>query len=213
MDNYAKLEGVKAATLSSFCGEEAIAAMKNTISEEKKQYKHRSSISSIVEDETEATRKVVLEMWEEKKLELLRQLDRNQQLKKQEEMAEVEAAERAAREKIRLERAELARSVGPGFDEIDPGRTNAFDDLKSKIERWGRDTFIIKNINNLEQKTQPDGYLPVEYHDRTIEILHEIYLKLPKRNKERWEQPFERNAILKKVSNWIGEEKARGIKF
>lgn len=102
-------------------------------------------------------------------------------------------------------------SSGPKWNEVDMNNPrNSFNSLKKAVEDFGKKMEGHNNIKLILQKF-PDGYLPEEYHSRIIEILSDIFERQAKGEKDKWMAPFEKNPLIKKAAEWIGEQKAQGF--
>lgn len=207
---YSKLVSKKAA-VTSFSDANAIAAMKAAIDEEIKSYLHTDNIGEIVQMSRNAVKQEMESLWSANKAQLLEQLKA-----KQMEIAQAEQEARTAqvaeeRAKKKEEERQKAQSEGPGLDQVDISNwRSAKENLIKTVEAYGRRYYKQSDIKKIIQQN-PFGYLPAQYHDQLFEILQKIYQTLNIKEKEKWSTPYPENAILKKVAEWVGEDKAKKI--
>jgi len=113
---------------------------------------------------------------------------------------------------IREERSKQAWEIGPDFTDLKPEKSKVFEDLKRVVK-----DFVIACYSNKDKTAQyerlvkemPNGVFPVVFHPSLIEIV----IQIAKRDQVKWKTPYDKNANLKKLAEWIGEEKAKGLKF
>jgi hypothetical protein len=187
--------------------------MKSAFDKELRSYKHADNVDEVIEMNRRASIVAIREKFEMKKAQLLEELKVKQSLIAQKEQETKEAQDVAERERKNEVKRKRVQSSGPGFDKIDiSNRRTAKDNLVKCIETFGK-MFYMQNDIKKVILLNPSGYLPSAYHDDLIKTLHGIYAILPKNEKKKWDAPFVSNAILKKVAEWIGEEKAKAIPF
>lgn len=209
---YSKLVSTKA-EVTSYCDANAIATMAAVCTEESKSYLHTDNVKEVVQMSYNATKQEIQLRWSAKKAQLLEQLNAKQAAIAQAEREARAAQEAAERAKKKEEDRKKAQSHGPDLDQIDISNwRSAKDNLIKTIEAYGRKLYTQSDIKKVIQEN-PSGYLPAEYHEQLIEILEKIYQILNKKEQEKWSAPFPNNATLKKVAEWVGEEKAKSITF
>lgn len=125
-----------------------------------------------------------------------------------EKLESIEKHETEVKKKLK---AESARQGKPNWDAIDLSSKNAFDELKKTIKIY-TETYYGKKYDKMVGE-MPNGVLPEQFRDELREVVIQIIGNAPKKEKGNWQKPFEKNADLKKVSEWIGETQAREIKF
>lgn len=208
LGKYSQLVSTKAEVVS-YCNAKAIAEMRDTIAKESKSFLHTENIDEVIQSSLQAAKHEIELEWEKKKSWLLDQLKT-----KQAEAAKREAEARIEREEIeRAKKKEEERlrvqEEGPGFDQIDLSNwRSAKENLIKLIEDFGKKYYKQTNIKKVIEQ-YPTGYLPAQYHDQLFDILKKIFQILPKKEKEKWNTPYPKNAILKKVAEWVGEKKVR----
>jgi uncharacterized protein HemY len=132
--------------------------------------------------------------------------ERQQELAEQ-ERAERERKEAEEREARKLAEQKAARREGLNLSEIDTADREAFRALVKAVEDYG-ETYHKAKVKSLK-KEFPNGYLHESDHEELMLKLREIYANLPSKSMiAQWQKPFKKNAVLKKVAEWIGEEKA-----
>jgi hypothetical protein len=209
---YSKLISIQA-KIASYCDANAISAMKTAIDEESKNYLHTDNIEEVVQMSRNASKQELESLWLAKKAQLLEQLKTKQATIAQVERETKEEQEKEERARKKEEERQKAQSEGPGLDQIEISNwRSAKDNLVKAVEAYGRSYYKQNNIKKVIEQ-EPAGYLPSQYHDQLLEILHGIYQALPKREQGKWNAPYPNNAMLKKVAEWIGEEKAKRIDF
>ncbi len=119
--------------------------------------------------------------------------------------------EKQVRESEKSNSAEIAKSTTPNWDKIPLDRRNAFDELSKVIKLY------VQKLNNgiaYEKilKQRDSALLPEHLHKELIDKIQQIFNQSSKSEKESWIKPYEKNARLKKVAEWIGEA-ARDIDF
>jgi hypothetical protein len=209
---YSQLVSTKAVVVP-YCDANAIAAMEAAINEESKSYLHTDNIAEVVQMSRNAAKQEIEFRWSEKKAQLLEQLKIKQVAIAQAERGAREAQEKEERERKKEEERQKAQSEGPGLDQIDISSwRSAKENLIKAVESYGRKYYKQSNIKKLVQQ-KPSGYLPLQYHNQLFETLQKIYQILNRKEKEKWDMPFYNNYMLKKVAEWVGEEKAKNITF
>lgn len=210
LDSYSKLISNKA-VVASYCDASAIVAMEAAINEDSKSYLHTDNIDEVVQMSRNAAKQEIEFRWAAKKAQLLKQLDAKQAAIAQTEREAREAEEQAERARKKEEERRKAQSEGPGFDQIDISNwRSAKQNLVKAVEAYGRSYYKQSDIKKVIEQN-PMGYLPLQYHNQLFETLQKIYQALNKKEKEKWVKPFPNNAILKKVAEWVGEEKAKKV--
>ena len=61
------------------------------------------------------------------------------------------------------------------------------------------------------KKKFPGGFLPENDHAALFEAAREILEQAKPAEAKQWKKPYKKNARLKKISEWVGEEKAKSI--
>lgn len=210
LDKYSNLVSNKAEVIS-YCDANAIAAMEAACTEESKSSLQTDNIEEVVQISRDAAKKEIQEQWAAKKAQLLEQLDVKQAAIAQAEREARAAQEEAERARKKEEERQKAQSEGPGLDQIDISNwRSAKYNLVKAVEAYGRSYYKQSDIKKVIEQN-PMGYLPLQYHDQLFETLQKIYQALNKKEKEKWVKPFPDNAILKKVAEWVGEEKAKKV--
>ncbi len=209
---YSKLVSKKA-EVASYCDANAISAMKAAIDEESESYLHTDNIDEVIQMSRIAAKQDIELRWSAMKAQLLEQLKTKQAAIAQAEREAREAQEKKERAKRKEEERQKAQSEGPGLDQIDISNwRSAKKNLINAVEAYGRSYYKQNNIKKVIEQ-EPAGYLPSQYHDQLLKILHEIYQALPKKEQDKWNAPYPKNAMLKKMAEWIGEENAKKINF
>jgi len=114
--------------------------------------------------------------------------------------------EKQVREEVKADLAESAKSGEPDWDHIDLAHRDAFENLIKAIK------LFVQKLNQgivYEKilKEQGNGLLPERLHEALINKVQQIFKNCSKSEKEQWKrEPYEKNAKLKKVAEWIGEE-------
>ncbi|WP_373550727.1 TIGR03986 family CRISPR-associated RAMP protein [Haliscomenobacter sp.] len=108
-------------------------------------------------------------------------------------------------------KGEDARQKGADFSTLVIGSRDFFEGMK-KIVRQFVETIHQGKYDKL-LKEMPQGVLPEAYHDALIDILQKHCASAAKAERENWQRPYGQNANLKKVAEWIGEEKGKKITF
>ncbi|MDP3461680.1 MAG: TIGR03986 family CRISPR-associated RAMP protein [Bacteroidales bacterium] len=108
--------------------------------------------------------------------------------------------------------AEGAVAKGLNLENFDPNQKNAWDILKKTIEKY---VTACNKSGNYEKivKDNPSGVLKEEEHEKVIEVCKVIYSNPNKSDRKALAMPFDKNPVLKKISQWIGKEKAEKITF
>jgi len=209
---YSKLVSTKA-VVASYCDASAIAAMKAAIDEESKNYLHTVNIGEVVQMSHNTAKQEIESLWTAEKAQLLEQLNAKKAAIAQFERETKEALEKEERARKKEEERLKAQTEGPGFEQIDLSNwRSAKKNLINAIEAYGRSYYKQNNIKKVIEQ-EPAGYLPSQYHDQLVEILHDIYQALPTKEQGKWNAPYPNNALLKKLAEWIGDEKAKRINF
>lgn len=202
---YSNIAGRKA-TIDSQCSSDAIKEMKEACAQEEKAMLHTDSILEVVEYSKSATKVELEKEWKELKAKLLSDLKKKKQTIEKKEIEDQEAEKR----KVRMDAlAEDAAKEGPDLN-FNLNIKDAFETLKKNVERWGIAYYAKKNINQVNQE-KPNGFLLEKYHQPLSDILKQIYILLNKNTKLNWQKPYNQNAPLKKVAEWVGKEKAEQI--
>jgi len=212
LDQYSKRISKKA-MLASYCDSNAIASMETAIKEELKVNLHTDNIEEVVLLSRNATKQEVALQWSARKAQLLEQLIAKQGAIAQAERDAKEAQEKEESARRKEEERLMAESEGPGLDLVDISNwRSAKDNLTKAVEVFGRRYHKQSDIKKVVQQN-PSGYLPDEYYAQLFEILQSIFRILPKKEQDKWKDPFPKNAMLKKIAEWVGEEKAKDITF
>lgn len=205
LPKYSQLNEVKRSSASSFCSGQDITDMLIRIERAKKTTYNPKTLKDGIEARENAMKEVLLKGLEEKKTQLLQEL--------QSKLEKIESDEQQAQRQLKREKASAnALETGPDWSSLDPKHRDAFSDLKKIIEKWAREAYKQSDIKNIPG-VQQGGYLPGEYHQSLLDVLQQVYDALRKKEQENWQKPFDKNPALKKVAEWIGEEQAKGIKF
>lgn len=206
LDKYSNLVGKKA-NIQPLSSPKCISETKKKCQKEKDELKNLKPIDQLIPAyKADLLRKIEVRL-EEKKKELIKALRRQQATLAAAEVEKRKQEEAKEREVKKQELQELAKSEGLNLDEIDEtnGR-RAFDELKKVIQEYGRNYYKV-NDRALKEDF-PDGFLPTSDHDVLYNKLQAIYGNLSKNDAAKWQKPFKKNAVLKKVSEWVGKENA-----
>lgn len=198
---YSVLVGNKAA-VPSYCDANAIAFMKRAYGEEVKSYLHEDNVEEVVNLTLNAAKKEIAEQWAAKKAQLISQLKAKQAAIVEKETADKEAAEAKKRAEDKAKRQAESQQQGLDLSGINASGRNAFEDLKKTVEKYARD---YHSLNDKQLKANfPDGYLPEQGHQTVLVKVKEIY--------ESGKGP-KKEVIIKKLAEWIGEEKTKEVTF
>lgn len=212
LDQYSKRVSKKA-IVASYCDSNAIASMETAINDEQELNLHTDNIEEVVLLSRNATKREVALQWSARKAQLLEALIAKQGVISQAEREAKEAQEKEERARRKEEERLKAESKGPALDLVDISNwRSAKDNLTKAVETFGRRYHKQSDIRKVIQQN-PSGYLPSEYHAQLFEVLHAIFQALPKKEQDKWNAPFPKNAILKKVAEWTGEEQAKNMTF
>jgi CRISPR-associated protein (TIGR03986 family) len=211
LDKYSVLTGIEA-SIKSHCNAADILHVKTQVNKESGFSLHQSYLPELVLTTENNAKKELEEAFENRKKELLRHLrDQRVALVEAERKAK-EDKEQQEREAKKIEIQQRAAQEGPAFQHVLASKKDAFDQLKKLVEDFGRK---YHNVNDKILKNNfPDGFLPTLYHEELVAKLKAIYREsLSNKEKEKWKAPFDKNPVLKKVAEWIGEENAKRIIF
>lgn len=212
LDRYSVLVSNKA-KVTSFCSSTEIIAMKTICEKEVKTYLSKDDLTQIIEERLNSTISMISDELEARRNKLLEQLQNIRLAVSIREHEVIEAHTADERAKKREEAKKQAESEGPGLEEIDISNwRSAKDNLVKGVEDYGKKYHKQSNIKKLLQQ-YPQGYLPVKFHGQLLNALQHIYSNLPKKEQEKWNLPFPKNAIRKKVAEWVGPEKAKSFNF
>ena len=199
----------KTASIQSYCDIGQIERMKAEYESEKKIMEHTVNIEQVIIACRDSTERDIADKWEDMKQERLSALAQKRRQIEEREKEDKKKEEAAQRERKQNEAALRASTEGPNFNQ-DWNKREAETTLKKTIEDWGLTMYKKNNIQKVINE-YPNGYLPGIYHEDLFKTLNTIYLNLNQNNKEKWILPFNRNAILKKVADWVGREKAENF--
>ncbi len=129
-----------------------------------------------------------------------REIEREEKLRLQKLEEEEEAKKR---EEKKEKEAQKAKKEGFDFTR----KVKKFDDLKKPFQiHLGK---LLKDKYERLENIYPDGMIPKEYEEPLKQALVQLFEKSKKNIRKKWLAPLENNATFKKVSEWIGKEKAQ----
>ena len=115
----------------------------------------------------------------------------------------------------REEKARKAKEKGLDLSSL-PNKGKVFDALKTLVKEFVQDYYTTREklarYDKLLEMSESTGVVPEIHHDVLIEKIQSI-ARSSTRDMENWQKPYDKNAELKKVGEWIGVEKARNLKF
>lgn len=128
--------------------------------------------------------------------------------------AESKRKEEEEAERIRIKRiqeAENAKEEGLQI-ETDLTHRNAFDNFSKEIMNYIKKLHKNNNEKWLQQNLENGKALLISDQNAIINAIRVIYEHLPNKNEIRkWHNPFENNAVFKKITWWLGDEKSQSI--
>ncbi|GAB4407728.1 MAG: hypothetical protein OHK0039_10310 [Bacteroidia bacterium] len=203
---YSQLIKAKA-VVPTYCNAESVEKMRRLIEEEMGYSRTSGYIEDIVRSTKEAKKSEAKQSFQRWKQMLLDQLEaqkariKEQERLQREKQWEEEAALRKAAEQ------EKALAEGFSLEGINFSKSTAFDQLIKAVGTYARKRH---GVNDSQLKNQFAGqYLATDDHELLLQGLKAILNGLNKRDRSRWLEPFEKNHPMRKVAEWIGEEKAR----
>jgi CRISPR-associated protein (TIGR03986 family) len=176
---------------------DTLSRMKEQIAAEEAKFVAMPSRVDQAEQARQAARQALQEALDRRKAEFMAQLDRLQKERRKEE-----------RITKKEEQAAQALEGGPEWEGLSLKGNKGFEELKKTIEAYGETAYASNDIKKVVQ-AHPGGYLPEEHHPALWEKLDLLFANFSKRDIKQWDKPFAKNAKLKKVAEWVGEEKAR----
>lgn len=205
LDKYSNLVKNRA-SIRPLSTPECIAEMKQQCENEERKLKSLKSLDKLIPDYLIEIEKAIKSRLEEKKSLLQKELQEKRAALSAKEEAQREQVETENREARKRERQEKAKAEGLLLDSVDEHHKNAFDHLKKVVQEYGRD-FHMANDKSLKENF-PEGFLPESDYATLYLKVQGIFAKLSKSESAKWILPLDKNATLKKVAEWIGEEKA-----
>ncbi len=211
LDKYSLLTGVEA-SINSFCNTADILQIKTQINKESKLNQHQAFLPELISATLSNAKKELEEAFDNKKRELIHQIRERKTALIELEWKIKEDKEQKDREIKKMEIQIKTAQEGLSFSSLNVKKKDAFEQLKKLVVDFCRK---YHNMKEVELKSSfPNGFLPNDYRDKLIEKLIEIYHEsLNRKEKEKWDAPFENNHVMKKVAEWIGAEKAKNITF
>lgn len=213
LDLYSKIVGEKGAMTSL----SSVSCLETTERRCEKEEKALSSLvfSNNLKSQKEKDAKGKLEkLIKDYKDSKIKELEQKKADLAEKERLEKEAAEEKDREAKKLEKQQQAReeSFATYLESVlDTHPRKAFDELKRVVEEYSRNYHMMSDKELSEQF--PDGFLPEKDHETLLKVLTQLYSKQSKKEAKKWVEPFKKNFLLKTVAKWIGEKKAKQIKF
>jgi hypothetical protein len=205
---YSQLVKAKA-NIPTYCNPESVERMRRLIQEEIGASVTSNSIEEIITLTQKAKKAELEQSFLQWKGMLLNQMEaRKAQIKEQERLQrerqrEEEAAQRKAAEQ------EKAITEGFSLEGINFSKSTAFDQLVKAVETYARKRL---GVNDNQLKKQFVGqYLAAGDHEELLQGLRAIFDSLNKKDRSRWVEAFDKNPPMRKVAEWIGEEKARAF--
>jgi hypothetical protein len=146
-----------------------------------------------------AQKEADLKREQEKKEENQREILR---LAEQKRIAELEIQER------KEAKAKEANEKGLNLDGFKIKQHDAWSNLCKMVKMY---VCALHKINDYDKLVEslPNGVLPEKDHDAVVNIVKAISDVASKKEKEKWNAPFESNFYLKKLAQWIGKAKAQ----
>jgi CRISPR-associated protein (TIGR03986 family) len=211
LERYSILVG-STKMITPICSEAQIAKMKGVCEAEIEALNKRLNIDVVVENTIQHKEEQLRILFEKRKRMLLKALDEKQESIRLEE----EATKTTKEEKERAERKSKAKEKAAAGLELylqsfDATKRKAFDSLKKVLEN-----IYLKELNGLDYKKllqqKGNGVLP----ESDLEVLTATIIEIVGNTKgkkylERWLNPTKNGANLKKMEEWIGEEKAKEL--
>lgn len=201
LDRYSKLVGATA-EIRPLSTPECIAKMKAQCAAEKAKLNNSKPLHELVEDYRSQLKKKLAEELKRQQKARIDAFRTQKETLQEEELRKKEELENQKRIETKAQRQAETQAQGLDLSGINPSGKNAFDDLKRAVEKYARD---FHGLNDKQLKANfPDGYLPERDHDTVLKKIQEIHNagKSPKQD-----------VVIKKVAEWIGEDKAKMIIF
>lgn len=195
LNRYSKLPGISSQKYQTLLNSGDLEQASKDYARYKDLYKKPKSVDEIRND---------LQMAFYKALEVKKAQLREELHQRKEALLENERNQTSLEKKIK------AQQNGPDFSSIVPDSKNVFEDLK-KVIRLFVEAYHGGKYDKLKVE-MPTGVLPENFHAPLLEIIKKIAAS-NKKELENLQKPYDKNANLKKVAEWIGEEKAKGLKF
>jgi CRISPR-associated protein (TIGR03986 family) len=211
LDYYSRLDGINEGSLDSCLDDDKYKKLKTSIEKDKLFY--LSAISTINPREIlEEEKKQLLSLLEQERERLLDDINKLYQKKLLEERLVKERLEKEQQEKIKEKKQKEVRKKGLDLSMVNPSATKAWDELRKLIERY---VVIYYKDNNYKRlvENHPEGLLNKNDQEILLQKINEIYTSSSTKAKIRWEKDYLQNPNLKKIAEWIGEEKASIINF
>lgn len=219
LDRYSKLPNVQQVSIQSMVDANDIQQMQKQIEKNKDRYSQHKDLNEIVYDIKKAKAIELTALFETKKAKVLQQLREKRAAMAQREKdaeaarvaAEAELQAKREMEKIaarKAERMEAAKASKPDYSSVDVEDKKAFDELKKELKIY-LEKFHGKKYDDLKKQFPNGGMLVEIHHEELMRLVKAIYQNSSKNNKKKWAKPFAKNADLKKVGEWIGNDKAQ----
>ena len=189
LKRYSDLENIESESGNTLCSDEDIQKMGVLINKERNRFDADKSLAEQID-----------------KYKIDSKNDAKQFLKnvKEELKAKLRELQNAEKEKLQkaFKKKKGAITQEGGLKQIESivdkeNARNRFKTLKKEIKKY------------CKQLGQNNEMLPETDHADLITILKRIIPELPKNDQKRWTNDFDRNADLKKVAEWIGEDNAK----
>lgn len=205
LDYYSHFEGIQELTATSLITEADMAAMNAQIQKELPIYQKKQPLEQVIEDYKEQKKADLYQALKAKKEKLLEALmNRKKAIAQQQKDAEQEQRKAKWEQERRA-----AHQAGFDFSQINPSSKKAFDDdLKKPLERHLQIYYGNTKYDSLKAE-HPQGMLPVSYLGDLKTLVQNIFNTRNRKERQKWTLQFEKNAIFRKIAEWVGEETAR----
>lgn len=190
---------------------ECIQEMKKSCAKEQQQLKALRSASEIYKDHLDQAESELRYALEQKKKELLQHLYDAKKATQEREEEERKKLEAELREQKKAKKQEQAKKEGLAarLEDIDLEDRNAFKIVISEVESFC-EAYYTKKIKDLK-KEFPQGFLPEQDQADLLEGIQVIRGNVQGSEARQWAKPYKKNARLKKLAEWIGEEQVKKI--
>jgi len=198
LQDYPTLSGLSG-QVKSLINASDLQQMARQLNKEEQQFAPLRDRKQLAEEQEGSARKRALDELETYRSQLLKQLDETEEEWKTKRKQQKEEEEK-----------KKAQKGGVDLDDLEKVPVKKrFDELKKRVESYA-EALYGKKVKEIVAEN-PKGYLPDDQKGRVVQAIHSLHTQLPKNEKKQWEKPFRKNAKLKKIAEWIGEDQAKGI--
>ena len=206
---YSQLVKAKAA-VPTYCDETAIQEMRRLIEAETRTGSHRSNIDEVISSERGAAHSQVESKFPDWKQALLQQLSEKKKAREAQEREDQLRQLKTKAEKEKEAKRKQYQQEGPDLASLDPGSSKAFAELIKQLEDFGRVYHGHSDKQIRSKEVHPNGYLPEKFHQKLWDWLARFTASgLSKRDRKQWLKNGLKNSDMKRLAEWVGEEKAR----